>query len=1245
MVKIACLGIGAHGGFILSTPAECLRKEGYDITLYSADSSVLDDEMEELYDFLERVSSCDFIFIHAHGDVTFFRHWSNLVKTLKKNDIPAIVCGVEPDVALQYRDLFLQGQEEYERVYKLETIGGDENHISSLKWALRTFDGIDIEVPDAIIPPAQGVYVPGKGAFDLRDGLKDIGISGRPVVGIFFVNVFYLKHNTAAIDVLWNKVQEIGAEPVAIFLKTYEDEMSGSIGAARVIDEYLTRDGKPIIDALINTTGFSMTLVAKPGTGEQISDDNFFERLDVPVIQAINLYGTTKDWEKSPFGLNASEIAMNVIDPEYDGQIDSVPFCSTERTDIGDYKQAAIEERCSAIAEMAYRWAKLRHIPNKDKRIAILIYMYPPRQDLAGGGYGLDTLQSVSDMIHWLKDEGYTLDWIPENGKELVTRLLDGVTNDDDWSSDEHLREASIDTVSMEQYERWFHDIAESAQKRYNEAWGEAPGDMHVLDGEFLLPGITNGNVFIGFQPDRGKCTTEAIHDAWTAPPHQYLAFYRWLKDVWGTDAVIHIGTHGTLEWLPGKSVGLSDECDPDIILGRIPNINPYIIDNPGVGMQSKRRQYAVITTHMTPALMRSGGYDEMNELEAVLQTYLKAKEYMQTDKLPSIMEKIIELCVKLNMTSDLNLSADCSTEEMDSNIDRLYDYILEIKDALIKDGLHILGEIPNGERMDEMIYSLVRYPNGNVPSLREAIGRVHGYEVEDLLKDPSGILPDGTLNGEMIDIIDSEMFDLIRCSHQNDFDIAKTMDIAHDRFSGGFPDLDEAVGFMCGFLIDAIKRMGDELRNVMRALNGEYVPPGPSGSPERGRAHILPTGRNFYSIDPDSIPWNTSWNIGSEMAEQMVQRYIDENGSYPRTVGMVLWATDTMKTGGDDVAYILKLMGLRPVWAEYGGRVKGLEIIPLEELKRPRIDVTLRISGLFRDTFPNISAMIDNGVQMIADLDEDDDENYLAANVRRDIVESIAEGVPADEAKRMATYRIFGDAPGMYGCGVSDLIQVGTWKTVDDLGDCYVDHGCFTYGKGLNGEANPKMFRKRLKIMDVTVKNHNSRAVDMLDMDDDFDNLGGMNAAVRSIRGEKPTSFMGDSSDPQFLKLRTAEEECRFIFRSKIDNPKWLNGLKQHGFAGAKELSKLFDYTMGWSGTSDIIENWMYDDLANRFVLDNDTREWIKDENPYAMMAMLARLQEAMERGFWEPDDDMKEKLKDIYLEFEERIEEITDR
>ena len=1245
MVKIACIGIGAHTGFVMEQPAEELRREGYDIELVLGDSVTLDEEIDQLYDYLAKISDADFVFVSAHGDVSFFRHWSNLKKVLEKNRISAIVTGPEESISIQYRDLFLQSPEDYATVYKLETIGGDENHKSSLIWALKTFDGVDLEVPDAIVPMAQGVYVPGEGGYTLEEGLRDVGKSGKPVILIIFVNSYYIRHNTAAIDVIWRKVKEIGAEPVAIFQKSYENELTGSIGIARIIDEYLVRDGKPIVDSVINTMGFSLTLTAKPGTGEQTPDDNFFERLNVPVIQAINLYGTARDWKESPFGLGPADIAMSVVDPEFDGQIDSVPYCGTEKLESGDFKQVAIEDRCSAIVEMAYLWAMLRHIPNKDKKVAILIYMYPPRQDLAGGGYGLDTLQSVSDMLRWFRDDGYSLDWMPENGKELVNRLLDGVTNDDNWKSDKQLRDVAVDMVTKEQYDVWFSQIAESAQKRFVEAWGDPPGDLHTLDVKQLLPGIMNGNVFIGFQPDRGKCTTESIHDPWTAPPHQYLGFYRWLKEVWGADAVVHIGTHGTLEWLPGKSVGLSEECDPDIILGKLPNINPYIIDNPGEGMQSKRRQYAVTTTHMIPSMARSGGYDEINGLEVAVQAYLKARDYGQLDKLSSIMEKIIELCVKLNMMSDLGLSADCSAEMMDSKIDHLYDYILEVKDALIKDGLHILGEVPENERMDEMIYSLVRYPNGKVPSLREAIGHIYGHEVEELLRDPSGMLPDGGLKGEMLDKIDAEMFSVIERSRENGFDVDKTNAIVSEQYPGEHKDLDEAVEFMCGFLIDAVRRMGDELGNVMNALNGKFVPPGPSGCPGRGRAQILPTGRNFYSIDPDGIPWNSSWDIGSKMAEQMVQRYLDDNGAYPKTIGIILWATDTMKTGGDDVAYILKLMGLRPVWAEYGGRVKDLEIISLEELGRPRIDVTVRISGLFRDTFPNLSNMIDRGVQMIAELDEDDDVNYLAANVRKDIVDAIADGLPVDQAKRMATFRVFGDAPSEYGCGISDLIQTGNWKTVDDLGEAFVKHGCYVYGKGLKGEAQPDMFRKRLKIMDVTVKNHNTRAVDMLDMDDDFDNLGGFNAAVTSIRGQKPTSFMGDSSDTQFLKLRTAQEECRFIFRSKIDNPKWLNGLKQHGFAGAKELSKLFDYTMGWSGTSDIIEEWMYDDLAERFVIDKETREWIKDENPYAMMAMLARLQEAMTRGFWHPDDEMKDKLKDIYIEFEERIEEITDR
>ncbi|AGI48184.1 Cobalamin biosynthesis protein CobN-related Mg-chelatase [Thermoplasmatales archaeon BRNA1] len=963
MVRIAGFGVGSHEGFVLEGPISIMRSQGYDIEFHGADSVTLDDDIDELKRFLDVVKGCDIIFLYVHGDVSYFRHWGNLREVIDTYGISAFMTGCDPEIIADWRYMFRQDDECFRTLTILSEIGGDENNFSVVKKLLNMFDNAGLKVPDPVRPMAQGVYVPGRGAFTFEEGLKDVGSTGRPVVLITFVYTFYIRHNTRAMDELYHAVERAGGEPLAIFYKTYADEVVGSIGVSAIVDRYLLRDGKPIVDAVINTIGFSSTLIASPGCGEQVSEDNFYERLNVPVIQAINLYGPAKAWRESPFGLGPADIAMSVVDPEFDGQIDGVPYCGTEKMENGDYKQVPIEERCSALAEMAVRWGTLTHRKQSEKKVAILIYMYPPRQDLAGGGYGLDTFASVTSMLERMKDAGYALDWVPEDGKDLVNRMLEGITNDDNWRSEAQMREAAVDMVTKEQYDAWFDEIAESARKRFVEAWGDTPGDIHVLDGKILLPGIMNGNVFIGFQPDRGKCTTESVHDPWTAPPHQYLGFYRWLKYVWGADAVVHIGTHGTLEWLPGKSAGLSDECDPDIVLSKLPNINPYIIDNPGEGMQSKRRQYAVTTTHLIPAMARSGGYDEINELESAVQSFLKAKEQKQTDKLPLIMEKVISLCVKLNMMSDLNLSADATAEEMDSKIDKLYDYILEVKDALIKDGLHILGQIPEGERMAETLYMLVRYRNGDVPSLREAVAHTYGLEMEDLLKDPSGVQPDGHLNGEMTDIIDAGMYELIEKCQEYDFDASEAIGFAVGRYPNAGEDMKQAIEFVCGFLIDAVRHMGDEIGNVLKALGGGFVPPGPSGCPGRGRAQILPTGRNFYSIDPDSIPWHSSWEIGSKMAEQMVERYIQDNGVCPQTIGIILWATDTMKTGGDDVAYILRLMGLRPVWDGYGGRVKDVEVIPIEELGRPRIDVTVRISGLFRDTFPNLSNLIDRGV------------------------------------------------------------------------------------------------------------------------------------------------------------------------------------------------------------------------------------------------------------------------------------------
>ncbi|MDO5862436.1 MAG: cobaltochelatase subunit CobN, partial [Thermoplasmata archaeon] len=449
---------------------------------------------------------------------------------------------------------------------------------------------------------------------------------------------------------------------------------------------------------------------------------------------------------------------------------------------------------------------------------------------------------------------------------------------------------------------------------------------------------------------------------------------------------------------------------------------------------------------------------------------------------------------------------------------------------------------------------------------------------------------------------------ELIREMMDAGFDEGECLRIA-ERMLGTDDGLRAVIQFICGTLVPNLKAMGGEIDSVMAGLQGRYVLPGPAGCPTRGRAQLLPTGRNFYSLDPESVPWHSSWNIGRRMADQMLERHVQEHGAYPHTVGIVVWATDTMKTGGDDIAYILWLMGLRPVWTGYAGRVRDIEVIPLEELGRPRIDVTLRISGLFRDTFPNLVNLIDRGVAEISSLDESDEENYLAANLRRDIADAISRGMPEDEARAEASIRIFGDAPGTYGSGTNILIRTSGWKDVDDIGDIYRSYGQYAYGVGRKGEARPEAFRRRLELMEVTVKNSVSREYDMFDNDDVYNDLGGFNAAVRSVRGVMPMSVIGCSADTGNLRTRTVDEEGRFVFRSKINNPKWLEGLKRHGFKGAEEISNMAEYVLGWDATSDIIDPWMYQSIAERFLFDEETAEWFRDANPYAMLETAARL------------------------------------
>ena len=1239
-MRFVNISIGTKDSFLLNRTADEVRAEFRSLSYSNYDSADLDSDPEVLLGAIEDVSRADFVTLKVHGDTSYMKRFDSLRKAIDSRSICTLLVCTDDCVTQDFRYMFKGTDEDFDAARAYYVLGGDDNIRSLFLWAIRRFDRVELEVPEPVRPPAQGIYHPGREDIGFDSYLEGLDPS-RPNIGIFFYQKQWLTGNLGNVDGLIRAVERRGGNPVAVFLQTYEDPLAGAIGVKRVLREHLTIDGAPLLDAIIETMSFSQTLIATPGNGEQVSDDNFFATYGVPVIQTMTPASDRVSWENDINGLSPAEVAYDVAHPEFDGQIITVPSCTTERTEDGSRIYVPMDDRDDRVADIAVMWAMLRRTPNRDRRVAVLLYMYPPKTANAGGAAGLDTFASVVDLLHRMRDDGYDVgESIPETPRGLVDLLLSGLTNDADWITDDEVRRRSLDLVAPEDYDIWYRQLSDAARSRIEDGWGKPPGEFYTVDGRITIPGTVFGNVLVGFQPDRGRDIQSNYHDPFTVMPHQYLAYYRWLRRVFGAQAVVHVGTHGTLEWLPGKSVALSGDCCPDYIMDSIPDVYPYVIGNPGEGIQAKRRAAAVIVDHMIPIITRAGGYDEITELEGAIQKYMDAGTQGQSEARSMYLAGIRGIVGRMDLYSDMKLDPSCSDEEFAESIDELYDYIVDVKGNLIKDGLHILGRPPEGELMDEAVYGLTRLDNGDVPSLRGSIAGFRGYDILDLQNDPSGRDPStGRLKGEALDSVEDEFFHLIQRMHDAGFDGEACSDIISSEYSGD-ASISRAVSFICDELVPNLNRMGGEMDSIMDALQGRYILPGPAGCPTRGRAQLLPTGRNFYSIDPDSVPWHSSWDIGRRMADQMLERYIGDFGSYPRTVGIVVWATDTMKTGGDDIAYVLWLMGLRPVWTGYAGRVKDIEVIPLEELGRPRIDVTLRISGLFRDTFPNLVNLIDRGVKAISSLDESDDENYLVANLRADIAKAISEGIPEDRAREDASIRIFGDAPESYGSGTNILVRTSDWKDVSDIGSIYQSYGQYAYGIGRKGEARPEAFRRRLELMDVTVKNSVSREYDMFDNDDVYNDLGGFNAAVRSVRGRMPLSVIGCSADTSNLRTRTIDEEGRFVFRSKINNPKWLEGLKRHGFKGAEEISNMAEYVLGWDATSDIIDPWMYQSIADRFLFDEETAEWFEDANPYAMHETAARLLEAIGRGMWDPDDATKEQLQEIYQRLEDRFE-----
>jgi len=1167
---------------------------------------------------------------------------SLLASELKNAGVPLFVSTSFFGPNLKYRDLSTVEQEDYKEIFKYFNFGGKKNFENLLLYLANRFTGASYEVKAPQPPTWEGIYHPD---FENPPTIEEYTakkiVPGRPTIGIWFHQTQWQGENTSFVDSLIEKIEQQGANVLPVFFSGNKNKALGINGLEWVIENYFMKDGKPTVDVVISALSFSLSTSLSGST-----PITALKKLGVPITKAILTCNTYEEWRDTMQGLSIVDLPSGIAMPEFDGLLITVPIAAmafSQTTSMGArlIQYEPIPERVTKLVSLSINWAKLRHIPNSEKKVAIIFHNYPPGNDTIGHAFGLDSSVSVLNILRNMREAGYKLDFLPEKGQELIEIIIKGLTNDRRWASTEELAERAVAKIARAQYTKWFNELPADVREKMEKDWGKPPGKLFSYKGELLVPGIVNGNVFIGLQPPRGflDAPSSIYHSPDLAMPHHYHGYYRWIRDVFKANVIMHIGTHGTLEWLPGKSVGLSKSCFPDITISDLPNIYPYIITNPGEGTPAKRRSYCCIIEHLVPAMHNADAYEEIAKLEVLLKDYYHAKT-SDRGKLKIMQKQIWETVSQAKLDHDLELTEESALSDFDAFLEKLHAYLNELTDAQIRDGLHILGEPPTDSRLEEFLVALTRLNNGAVPSLRQSIAEMKGYDYDDLIANRGKLNPDGRTNGDLIKELNNLSFELVKRFHSEGFKEQSIDAVTKVVLGGNDPNVKRCLVYIAGFLAPALAATTDELTYALSACEGGYVPPGPSGSLTRGMADILPTGRNFYSVDPRAVPSSAAWQVGVALGDALLERYLKEEGKYPENIGIVIWATDAMKTKGDDIAEILYLMGVKPVWEETSGRVKGVEVIPLETLKRPRIDVTIRISGLFRDTFPNIVNLLDEAVELAASLKEHPEKNYIAKHVATEVRERVTQGADVEKAKEEACYRIFGDRPGAYGCGVGDAIDSKNWKDQKDLSNIYVTWGCYVYGRKNYGISVPEQFKLRLSKINLTVKNQDSREYDILDGDDWYEAHGGMITAVKTLRGEAPRSYCGDSSDPKRVKVRSTAEETKYVFRSRLLNPKWVQSMKRHGYNGASDLSRTVDTVFGWDATVEAVEDWMYEDITKKYVLDTEMQEWLKEVNPYALQNMVERLLEAIERGMWQATEEMKKELQKIYLDIEGLLE-----
>jgi cobaltochelatase CobN len=1241
--------------------------DALDLTVFS--SKTLENDPLRVDDVLDELKSADVILLYRSSE-GFWEVIENRLKEIGK-DIP-IVC-VSHDPSFWYLSTVKPGM--VSTCYSYITLGGEENFANMLRYIACEAGGLDVPFDPPQRVPWEGLYHPDADVahFETIEAYLEWyeGHPGRSsrhgTVGILFSRHYWINDNLEVEDALIEELEKRGLNVIPAFSYSVKDEGLGTRGSGEVVREFfLTEDGKTRIDALIKLQAFFLGSTRDKelsDTGNATSGVEILKGLDVPVFQPVtSYYKSIEEWEKDAQGLG-TDIGWSVAMPEFEGVIEPVIVGAARRSEDRETsatleQRMPIKERCERLVQRVKKWIDLRNKPREERRVAFILHNNPCAsvEATVGAGAHLDTIESVARILKRMGENGYAIENAPENGKALIDTIMERkAISEFRWTTVDEIvdKGGALCLVSLDEYLNWWETFPARVKKRISQAWGNPPGEevngvpaAMVMDGKIVVTGVAYGNAVVCVQPKRGcagpKCdgrVCKILHDPDIPPPHQYLATYRYLENTFGADVVVHVGTHGNLEFLPGKGVGLSEACLPDLSIHELPHLYIYNADNPPEGTIAKRRSYATLIDHMQTVMTQGGLYDELEELSRHLGEYEQAR-ISDKGRAHALEHLILDLIRKTNLDKEIKLADDMSFSEVAR---RAHEALGRTRNTQIQDGMHVFGELPEGDKRVDFINSILRYDAGEEVSLRKVMCRLMGLDIHKLLSDQGAVDPrHRKSHGELLEDVDirgkSLIKEILASSGDTDLEtMCQNIPGARLRDESDLKKLD----LIKGQVLDLNSRIetSDEAGALLHGFEGGYIVPGPSGLITRGRDDVLPTGRNFYSLDPGRVPTKAAYKVGERLANAIIEKHRKEEGKLPENVAIYWMCTDIMWSDGEGMGQIMHLLGVRPIWLS-SGRVRGFEIIPLEELGRPRIDVTIRVSGITRDNFPNCIDLIDEAVQAVASLDEPVEMNFVRKHTLEQI-DSNGGDVSDKESWRNATMRLFASKPGTYMPGVNLAVYASAWKDEKDLADIFVYWNGYAYGKGIFGKESQKQLIDNLKTVDITFNKVVSDEYDLFGCCCYFGTHGGMTAAARNISGREVKSYYGDTREPEHVEVRDLVDEVRRVVRTKLLNPRWIEGMKRHGYKGAGDISMRVGRVYGWEATTQEVDDWIFNDIARTFVLNEENRRFFEENNPWALEEIGRRLLEAESRGLWQADPEVIEQLRERYLEIEGWIEE----